>query len=1437
MATSETPHPAAAAEDLSAQQRLDAACVRFEAAWQAGQRPRIEDFLDAVAEAERPALLLELLHLELEYRRRCGEDVGADDYRMRFPRHAALVEKAFAAVDSPGATVDISHAAGVQVSDETRSADGTELPKVPGYEILGVLGRGGMGIVYQARQVALDRLVALKMILQADHAGSEERDRFRTEAEAVARLQHPNIVQIYEVGEHQGLPYFSLEYCAGGSLAQKLNGTPLPASQAAQLVQTLAHAMHAAHTQHIVHRDLKPANVLLTQDGTPKVADFGLARRLDRQGATRTGAVMGTPSYIAPEQAQGKKGVGPAADVYALGAILYELLTGRPPFKSATDLDTMLQVISEEPVSVRRLQPKVPRDLETVCHKCLHKDPTKRYASAAALAEDLRRFAAGEPVTARPLGGVARAVRWARRRPALVAVMALGVVAGVAGLIGVQLARERTQMEIMRGLRDEAERNKEEADVQRARAEAQELLTKRLLYLADMSRAERAWREDQHRLTLDLLERHRPAADGPDVRGFEWYYLNRLWVYPNQVTLKHHLPIQNVVFSPDGRWLATAGLEPGVRVWEVSTGRRFATLWEDAEEVTSLAFSPDGKSLFYGGTNGTLKVWDINTFEGPRTVSRIPGIVTGLTFTADGTRVAASRKVGKGKDSVAEIVLWDVRTGREERVIHCPWRTIDGMTFSPDGSRLAFEAWEQNKHAGLKVYDTRGGHQAVEIQADSVGPWPQVQPFRANPVGAWVQRLAFSADNRSLAAACGYGTVRVWELSTGREVMRLKGHSLGVLSVAFSPDGRRLASGSEDGTVKIWDTAMSQEVITLTAAQPPGGPVQLGRQDAQAPVIPVTGNSQPVRVVRFDAQGFRLAMGSDDATVRIWDASPLPAKPSAEEARVIGLRRRMMEPIPFRGFNDPQTTLEEALSAITILYKFPSKIDLEAFSAYGLGGPRQNIWKTKVAETPIPAISNRGVDVVLRALFSRLPAPAAFVVDANDSTIVITTQDRVHDAVTTPTLEKDGEQERKVHQHLLQTITFEGFDDPETTLQEALGTLCATYGLKYAVDEESFQTEDVKNVLRTQMAFAPQTQVMKASLHSVLECVLSGVDCPSGCSYMVRDDSIVILTRAKKRRALADRLAKAAKKDERAREELRFMREKEQPTEDLWAKESLANVGTAFVRGGSFPLLESLLSSEMEKDALLGGSSFPLLESLLSSGMEKDALLARWAYRRALTIATRFCPSYLSYSEWLRKFEHGFGGLPPAPVLDWCQRILGGFRRLEKAATPEDRAANQTHIDYLEQEIRMWTPVCRAIEKESFALGQPKAEAARLLYIRALFLAPHHHHPEAATSARKMLDLDPADPETLYRAARCYALCGTRGWLVTPKESPTQRKTVRDEYEARAVELLAKAIKHGYARGLDARTDSAFSSIRDRPDFKKLLRELEERKGKDGAAR
>jgi tRNA A-37 threonylcarbamoyl transferase component Bud32 len=325
-------------------------------------------------------------------------------------------------------------------ADEVTPPVGGSVPRLPprvsDYEILEVLGYGGMGVVYKARQVKLNREVALKMILAGTHARPADLARFRIEAEAVARLQHPNIVQIHEVGEHDGLPFFSLEYCPGGSLDKKLGGKPLPPREAADVVEKLARAVHAAHQKGVVHRDLKPANVLLAEDGSPKVTDFGLAKTQGEAGHTQSGAILGTPSYMAPEQAAGKtKEAGPAADVYALGAILYELLTGRPPFHGPTPLETLLQVVSAEPVPPARLQPKVPRDLETVCLKCLRKEPKQRYLSATGLSDDLRRFQNGEPVQARPVSSRERVWKWVKRRPALAGLLTALVVALAGGTV------------------------------------------------------------------------------------------------------------------------------------------------------------------------------------------------------------------------------------------------------------------------------------------------------------------------------------------------------------------------------------------------------------------------------------------------------------------------------------------------------------------------------------------------------------------------------------------------------------------------------------------------------------------------------------------------------------------------------------------------------------------------------------------------------------------------------------------------------------------------------------------------------------------------------------------------------------------------------------------------------------------------------------------
>jgi serine/threonine protein kinase/tetratricopeptide (TPR) repeat protein len=498
---SELPKKDQATVDLSPVDQARSLCEAFEAAWrdalQGAEPPRLETYLAAVPDINKGELRSTLEPIERDYQQRLAarKDTGVWSGR-----------EAISAPESPAASPPtLDHPSGEQSGPATKQRSGppgklepTVLPGLtlagsqdvsftfgggakpaspeppaapPGYEILGVLGRGGMGVVYQARQKSLNRLVALKMLLAGAHAGPEQLIRFYTEAEAVAALQHPNIVQIYEVGDQGGLPYFSLEFVDGGSLEKKLAGKPLPAREAAQLIEVLARAMHYAHQNGVVHRDLKPANILLAssvsgysslavdqgqmtndkgQVTIPKITDFGLAKRLDTDvQLTQSGVIAGTPGYLAPEQASGAvKQIGPATDIYALGAILYELLTGRPPFTGAAVMNVIVRTLHDDPVVPRLLEPRVPRDLETICLKCLQKEPARRYADAAALAEDLHRFLAGEPILARPVGTPERLWRWCRRNPRTVALGAvvilllatLGVFAAVAA---VRASRDR----------------------------------------------------------------------------------------------------------------------------------------------------------------------------------------------------------------------------------------------------------------------------------------------------------------------------------------------------------------------------------------------------------------------------------------------------------------------------------------------------------------------------------------------------------------------------------------------------------------------------------------------------------------------------------------------------------------------------------------------------------------------------------------------------------------------------------------------------------------------------------------------------------------------------------------------------------------------------------------------------------------------------------
>jgi serine/threonine-protein kinase len=441
--------------------------------WLSGDRITVEMYLQTVT-ALNPSSIqtLDLAYSEFLLREELGEQPDPTEYARRFPQFAEELQlqvelhRALAsAVSNPGS--EPFPAPGVHATLPYAPHPSGSAPEIPGYEILEKLGEGGMGVVYKARQQGLNRLVALKMIRGSAELSTEHLERFRTEAEAVARLEHPHIVHIYQVGEHHNRPYFSLEYVAGGSLQARCDGTPQPARQAAQLVQTLARAIQAAHERGIVHRDLKPANILLTPQGVPKITDFGLAKQLDTDaGQTKSGAILGTPSYMAPEQAQSNgSAIGPATDVYSLGALLYELLTGRPPFKAATVLETLDQVRHAQPVPPGKLRPGLPRDLETICLKCLHKEPQRRYVSAAALTDDLRRYLLDRPIRARPVGALERTARWAKRKP-LVASLALALLLmGIGGLSAVlwQWRRAESNFALAQEHQAEAETQRDQA--------------------------------------------------------------------------------------------------------------------------------------------------------------------------------------------------------------------------------------------------------------------------------------------------------------------------------------------------------------------------------------------------------------------------------------------------------------------------------------------------------------------------------------------------------------------------------------------------------------------------------------------------------------------------------------------------------------------------------------------------------------------------------------------------------------------------------------------------------------------------------------------------------------------------------------------------------------------------------------------------------------
>ena len=798
------------------------------------------------------------------------------------------------------------------------TAAGDPPPQVAGYEILREIGRGGMGVVYLARQKTLNRLVALKMILGGSKIRPQEHARFLAEAEVIANLAHPNIVQIYEIGEAAGRPFFSLEYVDGGTLAQRLRGVPLPPAQAARLVADLARAVDAAHRQGVVHRDLKPANILMAGAPdvlaglcTPKITDFGLAKRLDSGVKTTTGFILGTPCYMAPEQAAGKVDeVESAADVYSLGAILYELLTGRPPFQGETPLVTMQQVLCDDPVAPTKLQRQAPVELEIICLKCLQKEPNKRYGAGGALADDLQRFLEGRPILARPASPGERLVKWSRRRPSTAAFVSASLLTLMLLLAGgvwhtLQL---RDALAATDGARLDAQTERDASLQAKRIAEDREGLVQEFVFAAHVRLAKQFWDHADLQLMRDLLALD-AGLESAGGREFTWRYLRRL-SHSDRNTLSAHVgDVYSVVYSPDGKSLATASKDHTLRLWDATTGRARAILRGHDEEVNWAAFSPDGALLVSAGDEGRIILWDVATGRERRRLQESGDAVTAAAWASTGRWLATA-----GRDEM--IHLWDMQSGKEQFVLSGHTKPVESLAFSPDGRSLASAGqdggvwiWdvESRQGRGLSNYDSppfrisiqtvawsRDGRRLAAAGGDGTVRLWDAEGWKPRPpllghIGE-VQGAGFSADGRVVASCGNDHTVRLWDVESGALLNVLKGHSDRVWCVTFSPDGRTVASAGRDGTVKLWNPALGQDWqalpvdgarVTAAAVSARTGALALGKADgnvelrpaysiSSAEVLPQQ-NSSSVNALVFSPDGQRLAVQDSDGTVFLWD--------------------------------------------------------------------------------------------------------------------------------------------------------------------------------------------------------------------------------------------------------------------------------------------------------------------------------------------------------------------------------------------------------------------------------------------------------------------------------------------------------------------------------------------------------------------------------------
>jgi serine/threonine protein kinase/WD40 repeat protein len=832
------------------ERQLRRARAELEDGLRRGNNLRAEDLLAAYPTlAGDNEAALELVYLEFAVREGLGQAPTPAQWYERFPQWRADLEQMFQVHDELRLAVSDL---GTQDGESSLGRPMGTGDRIAGYVVVEELGRGGMGVVYQARQVRLNRTVALKLILAGEYASPKQRERFQREAEAAARLDHPNIVRVLEVGEHAGRPFCSMEYVDGGSLADRLTGAPWPARTAAELVAAIARAAHHAHERGVVHRDLKPANILIAGDprspaerstdpehppksrepqrlaGTPKIADFGLAKSLNEErggGPTRTGDVLGTPAYMAPEQTGGRaQPVGPATDVWALGAILYELLTGRPPFQGDSTVETLQQVRQDDPVSPRRLRPRLPRDLETICLKCLRKAPHDRYGSAAELADDLERWLRQEPIVARPVGPWGRMWRWCRRNPRVAALSAgLVVLTCAAANLGAMAVVNLAEARVQAGKRADQERRGRLRE-----AESRALDRRRLvrMYLADATR----------------------RLDQGDTSGAALYGLAALRSDPD----------------PDSEAVHRIRLGTMLRA---CPQLRLSFMTPKAKPGFALA-SEDGSTFFTSDGVADSRVWD--TATGRSRPVRIPAEDWSRGALNDtGQVLAVIRRDGRAQ-------AWDLKSGDTPLPVALPLTPPQGALtrpFSRNGSRWTrTEATLQGLR--LSVHSADGSSWTVE-------PKPSLQPRYHD----------LSPDGRFLAVVYTDGSARLFHAATGEWAspsMRPGGPIAQVSAIVFHPDGQWLAYGWSDGMAQVWDTASHKPaghrvahggVVTDLVFSADGGRLLTQGGDRAYRAWNVPGGypiGPPVRqevasTARFSPEGSAIVVVGSDDTARVWD--------------------------------------------------------------------------------------------------------------------------------------------------------------------------------------------------------------------------------------------------------------------------------------------------------------------------------------------------------------------------------------------------------------------------------------------------------------------------------------------------------------------------------------------------------------------------------------